>query len=176
MLDNLKKIDNLPTGSLAMQELFSMGYIDPEGRINEEGKYLLEEVYAKDRVKKAKPQKKEYNIDFLKWWDAYPRTSAWGDYLDSRTLRVNKSGCEKLFLSLLKEYTVEELINGLKYEIAYRKDESRLKKENAMMYMQSTEPYLNQFKEKAIIYVEKAKKGKYIPRGSKKQDNSVVIL
>ena len=167
MTDDLKRVDKLPMSDLTLQELLVMGYIDDNQDITLEGKNLLKEVYDKSRKKTAPKKKKEYDPRFLEWWESYPRDPEWGEYIDSRTLRVNKSNCQELFLKLLKRYTTEELINGLKYEIAHRKEESRLKKENIMMYMQSTEPYLNQFDEKAIKYVEKAKKGMYKPKVNK---------
>jgi hypothetical protein len=61
-------------------------------------------------------------------------------------MRVKKDDCKAKLNAILQEgeYTIEELIAALKYEVLQKKENSYASKINKLCYMQNSLTYLNQ--------------------------------
>jgi hypothetical protein len=95
--------------------------------------------------------KKEAKIEeFDMWWKAYPGTDSFVykgiTFTGSRGLRMKKDECLIKFNNILQEgeYTSEQLIQCLQYEVKMKKENSYKTKQNKMSYMQNSCTYLHQ--------------------------------
>ena len=84
------------------------------------------------------------------WWAAYPGTDTFEHkgrkFVGSRSLRQNKEECRLKFDKILieGEYSVQELINALEYDVLMKKENSVKTGNNKLSYMQNSLTYLNQ--------------------------------
>ena len=89
-------------------------------------------------------------FDFEAWWKAYPGTDTFvhkgNNFTGSRSLRTKKDDCKIKFDKILEEgeYTVEEMIAALQYEVLQKKENSVKQKANKLTFMQNSLTYLNQ--------------------------------
>lgn len=110
-----------------------LGFLDEEGE--PEKKFIK---------KKADPD------DFDKWWKAYPGTDTFThkskDFTGTRSMRVKKDDCKAKLNAILQEgeYTIDELIAALEYEVLQKKENSYKTKTNRLSFMQNSLTYLNQ--------------------------------
>lgn len=87
---------------------------------------------------------------FEKWWLCYPGTDTFEykgqRFAGTRGLRVKKDECCIKFNKILAEgeYTVEQLIQALEYELQQKKENSIKQKANKLSFMQNSLTYLNQ--------------------------------
>jgi hypothetical protein len=95
-------------------------------------------------------KKKQNSNDFDEWWKIYPGTDTFThkdkDFTGTRSMRVKKDECKTKLNSILSEgeYTIEELIAALKYEVLQKKENSYKTKTNRLTFMQNSLTYLNQ--------------------------------
>ena len=105
----------------------------------------------------SKLPKKEASPEFNKWWEAYPPTDSFvhrgQTFKGDRSLRKDRDNCRLKFEKILLEgdYTAEQLIDALKYEVLMKKDASVKFNTNKLKYMQNSLTYLNQRSYEAFI-------------------------
>lgn len=153
-------------------------FVDKDFKITEEGKKILAFLDTVESLQMTKKIVKDEIFD--RWWNAYPATDQWEHngkvFTGERGLRVKKDECRTKFHEILNEgeYTVDQLIAAVEYEVTMKKTKSLETGENRMGFMQLTTTYVNQ--RTFENFVELAKKG--VPQLSTtttKRDSSVNI-
>lgn len=87
---------------------------------------------------------------FDAWWKAYPGTDTFTHkgqhFTGSRSMRMKKEDCKVKLISILQEgeYTIEEMIAALEFEVLQKKENSVKSKTNKLTFMQNSLTYLNQ--------------------------------
>lgn len=99
----------------------------------------------------TKLNKKVVETDtFDAWWKAYPGTDTFThkgqNFTGSRSMKMKKEDCKAKLISILQEgeYTIEEMIFALEFEVLQKKENSIKSKTNKLSYMQNSLTYLNQ--------------------------------
>jgi len=100
-----------------------------------------------------KKQKININEKFNEFWELFPSTDKFKTFPRTRTLRSAKSKCKQKYEKALKknEYTHEDIIKALNYEINQRKKSSN-RRENKFKFMKNSLTWLNQ--EHYIVLLE----------------------
>lgn len=131
------------------QTLRRKGLISDKQRLTLLGKNLLE--FMNTRAKTTKIVKKtETFAEFERWWAAYPGTDIFvhkgKSFTGGRTLRVHKDDCQVKLNTILAEgeYTIDQLVAALEYEVKQKKENSFKTGTNRLTYMQSSNTYLTQ--------------------------------
>ena len=131
------------------QTLIRKGLItDTDDKLTTLGRELLDYMETKPSTKLAK--KKTSSTEFDEWWKTYPGTDtfthAGKQFTGHRSLRQNKDECKIRFNKILLEgdYTAQDLIDALKYDVQQKKDSSVKSGTNKLSYMQNSLTYLNQ--------------------------------
>jgi hypothetical protein len=112
------------------------------------GKDLLEFMNAKSTGKLIK--RKPATTDFEEWWKNYPGTDSFEykgkKFTGTRAIRKGKDECRLKFDKILLEgeYTAQQLIAALNYELLQKKESSVSTNSNRMTFMQNSVTYLNQ--------------------------------
>jgi 23S rRNA maturation mini-RNase III len=112
------------------------------------GKDLLEFMNAKSTGKLIK--RKPATTDFEEWWKNYPGTDSFEykgkKFTGTRAIRKGKDECRLKFdkIILEGEYTAQQLIAALNYELLQKKESSVSTNSNRMTFMQNSVTYLNQ--------------------------------
>ncbi len=115
-------------------------------------KYLQPEVTKRTFVKR-KPQA----TAFEEWWKTYPGTDTFAykgkKFRGTRALRKDKQACKVKFDAILLEgdYTAEQLVQALTYELEQKVIMSMKTGQNRLTYMQNSLTYLNQRTYEAFI-------------------------
>ena len=140
--------DSMKVASL-YQSLIRKGLItDTDEKLTVLGKDLLEFVGAKDSRKIIK--RKPATTDFEEWYKSYPGTDSFEykgkTFKGTRAIRKGKDECRLKFDKILLEgdYTAEQLIAALKYEVLQKKESSVATGTNKLTFMQNSVTYLNQ--------------------------------
>ena len=121
---------------------------ETEDKLTILGTELLEFIESKASTKFKK--KKFGNDGFDSWWENYPGTDKFEykgrSFPATRALRANKDECRTKFNKILLEgdYTSEQLIEALKYDVQSKKDNSISTGTNKLSFMQNSLTYLNQ--------------------------------
>ena len=121
---------------------------ETEDKLTILGTELLEFIESKSYTKFKK--KKFGNDGFDSWWENYPGTDKFiykgRSFPATRALRANKDECRIKFNKILLEgdYTSEQLIEALKYDVQSKKDNSISTGNNKLSFMQNSLTYLNQ--------------------------------
>jgi hypothetical protein len=131
------------------QTLRRKGLVSEQFKITVLGRNLLE--FMNSRAKTSKIVKKTQTFaEFERWWAAYPGTDIFThkgkSFSGGRTLRVYKDDCQLKLDSILAEgeYTIDQLIAALEYEVLQKKENSFKTGTNRLTYMQGSLTYLNQ--------------------------------
>ena len=131
------------------QTLRRKGLVSEQFKITVLGRNLLE--FMNSRAKTSKIVKKTQTFaEFERWWAAYPGTDIFThkgkSFSGGRALRVNKDECQLKLDSILAEgeYTIDQLIAALEYEVTQKKENSFKTGTNRLTYMQGSITYLNQ--------------------------------
>ena len=147
--------DSMKVASL-YQSLIRKGLItDTDEKLTVLGKDLLEFVGAKDSRKIIK--RKPATTDFEEWYKSYPGTDSFEykgkTFKGTRAIRKGKDECRLKFDKILLEgdYTAEQLIAALKYEVLQKKESSVETNSNRLTFMQNSVTYLNQRSFEAYI-------------------------
>ena len=138
-----------PKTDMLCQTLRRKGLMSEQFKITVLGRNLLE--FMNSRAKTSKIVKKTQTFaEFERWWAAYPGTDIFThkgkSFSGGRTLRVNKDECQLKLDSILAEgeYTIDQLIAALEYEVTQKKENSFKTGTNRLTYMQGSITYLNQ--------------------------------
>tara|TARA_R110000868_G_scaffold105765_3_gene290315 strand:- start:22 stop:648 length:627 start_codon:yes stop_codon:yes gene_type:complete len=138
-----------PKTDILCQTLRRKGLVSEQFKITVLGKNLLE--FMNTRAKTSKIVKKTQTFaEFERWWAAFPGTDIFThkgkSFSGARTLRVYKDECQvKLDIILAEgEYTIDQLIAALEYEVSQKKETSVSTGTNRLTYMQGSLTYLNQ--------------------------------
>ena len=131
------------------QTLRRKGLVSEQFKITVLGRNLLE--FMNSRAKTSKIVKKTQTFaEFERWWAAYPGTDIFThkgkSFSGGRTLRVYKDDCQVKLDAILAEgeYTIDQLIAALEYEVLQKKENSFKTGTNRLTYMQGSITYLNQ--------------------------------
>jgi len=131
------------------QTLRRKGLVSEQFKLTILGRNLLE--FMNTRAKTSKIVKKtQTHAEFEKWWAAYPGTDIFvykgKSFAGGRTLRVHRDDCQAKLDAILAEgeYTIDQLIAALEYEVKQKKENSFKTGTNRLTYMQSSITYLNQ--------------------------------
>ena len=95
-------------------------------------------------------KRKPLVTDFEEWWKNYPLTDSFTyknkNFKGTRALRRGKSQCKSKFEAIINEgdYTAQQLIKALEYEVKLKLEASLKENKNNMRYMQGSLTYLNQ--------------------------------
>jgi hypothetical protein len=140
--------DSMKIASL-YQSLIRKGLItDTDEKLTVLGKDLLEFVGAQGGKKIIK--RKPATTDFEEWYKSYPGTDSFEykgkTFKGTRAIRKGKDECRLKFDKILLEgdYTAEQLIAALKYEVTQKKESSIETNSNRLTFMQNSVTYLNQ--------------------------------
>ena len=137
---------------------------ETEDKLTILGTELLEFIESKSSTKFKK--KKFGNDGFDSWWENYPGTDKFEykgrSFPATRALRANKDECRTKFNKILLEgnYTSEQLVEALKYDVQSKKDNSISTGTNNLTFMQNSLTYLN--KKTFEPFIEIIKEGKEI--------------
>ena len=138
-----------PKTDMLCQTLRRKGLVSEQFKITVLGRNLLE--FMNSRAKTSKIVKKTQTFaEFERWWAAYPGTDIFThkgkSFSGGRTLRVNKDECQLKLDAILAEgeYTIDQLIAALEYEVMQKKENSFKTGTNRLTYMQGSITYLNQ--------------------------------
>ena len=137
---------------------------ETEDKLTILGTELLEFIESKSSTKFKK--KKFGNDGFDSWWENYPGTDKFEykgkSFPATRALRANKDECRAKFNKILLEgdYTSEQLIEALKYDVKSKKDNSVSTGTKKLSFMQNSLTYLNQ--RTFEPFIEIIKEGKVI--------------
>lgn len=147
--------DSMKVASL-YQSLIRKGLItDTDEKLTVLGKDLLEFVGAQGGKKIIK--RKPATTDFEEWYKSYPGTDSFEykgkTFKGTRAIRKGKDECRLKFDKILLEgdYTAEQLIAALKYEVIQKKESSIETNSNRLTFMQNSVTYLNQRSFEAYI-------------------------
>lgn len=160
---NLSEFDK-PKITAIRASLTRKGYILPSGKISQNGDLLLQSLSEGTSFEGMRVEKvTSIRNDFDKWWITFPAIDAFShkgkEFAGSRTFRTKKDECRTKFYRILedKEYTADDLIRALEYEILMRKENSIVEKDNKLKYMLNTLSYLNQRIFENFIEISKTK-------------------
>ena len=153
-----------PKLSALYQTLVRKGLITDECLPTLEGKALIDFLSSPmdSKIEKKKPVEDHFN----NWWKAYPGTDTFTykgkSFTGTRSIRVKKDDCKLKFNKILGEgeYTVDELIKALEFEVMQKKENSLKTGVNKMTLMQNSLTYLNQ--RTFEPYIELIKEGQKI--------------
>jgi hypothetical protein len=131
------------------QGLYRKGLITDDQKITARGKEMIKFVEESSTEEKL-PKRKIVTTDFDLWWKTYPGTDTFTHqgkgFSGSRSLRVKREDCKAKFKKILEEgeYTANDLIEALKFEVNQKKANSIKEKANKLTFMQNSLTYLNQ--------------------------------
>ena len=129
------------------QSLIRKGLITKDDeKITVLGRDLL--VFIDTKIDTKIIRRKPATTDFEEWWKTYPGTDSFDykgkSFKGTRALRLNKDVCRLKFDKILLEgeYTAEQLIAALNFEINQRKETSIIENTNALKFMKGSPSYL----------------------------------
>jgi len=131
------------------QSLYRKGLVSDNYKITLVGRTILDFLASKSKATKIIKKTASFD-EFEKWWKVYPGTDIFThkdkSFSGSRTLKKDKDECQAKFDKLLSEgeYTADQLIAALEYEILQKKENSIKTGVNRLSYMQGSLVYLNQ--------------------------------
>ena len=138
-----------PKLGMLYQGVYRKGLVTEDNKITLTGQAVLE-FLKEETPEKPLAKKKSIDNDFDKWWKAYPGTDTFKhkgqSFVGTRGLRKDKEECKIKFDKILDEgeYTADEMLAGLEYEVLQKKENSVKGKVNKLTYMQNSLTYLNQ--------------------------------
>ena len=151
LVENGADVDSLceaPKLKMLHQTVRRKGLLSDTNKVTILGKQLFE--FLNEEKETKLPKKKKTDTDFDKWWGVYPGTDTFTyksqSFTGTRSMRTKKEECKVKFNSILAEgdYTANELLVALEYEILQKKENSIKTKTNRLTFMQNSLTYLNQ--------------------------------
>ena len=149
-LDIKALCDQGPKFKVLFQGIVRKGLVTKDGKVTITGKAVLD--ILKIQTESAIPLKRRVDVtdDFERWWKIYPGTDSFTykgkSFSGTRSIRRAKDECKEMFAKILNEgeYTADEMIAALQFEVEQKKDNSVKAGENKLKYMQNSLTYLNQ--------------------------------
>ena len=148
---NIKDLcaDN-PKISVIYQTLVRKGLISEDSKVLLQGKSILD--FLSTPLEEKKFDKKETISDdkFSLWWSSFPGTDTFThkgvSFSGSRSLKINRDECKIRLTKILEEgeYTIDQLVDALKFDVLQKKENSVKHLTNKLSYMQGSLTYLNQ--------------------------------
>ena len=129
---------------------------EDEDKLTTVGKDLLKYLEP-DSVSRVFVKRKPQDTAFAEWWKTYPGTDTFTykgkKFRGTRALRKDKQACKVKFDAILLEgdYTAEQLIQALTYELEQKVIMSMKTGQNRLTYMQNSLTYLNQRTYEAFV-------------------------
>ena len=151
LVENGADVDSFceaPRLKMLHQTVRRKGLLSDTNKVTILGKQLFE--FLNEEKETKLPKKKKTDSDFDKWWGVYPGTDTFTyksqSFTGTRSMRTKKEECKVKFNSILAEgdYTANELLVALEYEILQKKENSIKTKTNRLTFMQNSLTYLNQ--------------------------------
>jgi hypothetical protein len=152
LIDEQYDVSPLCDGSMKIgsvyHSLIRKGLITTDDKLTTAGRDLLQFMNTKGGARIIK--KKPATTDFEEWWKTYPGTDSFEykgkSFKGTRSLRLYKDDCRLKFdkIILEGEYTAQQLIAALNYEILQKKEASVATNSNRLTFMQGSVVYLNQ--------------------------------
>lgn len=153
LIDEQYDVAPLCEGSMRIaavyQALIRKGLITTtDDKLTTLGRDLLEFLNIKGEAKIIR--RRPATTDFEEWWKTYPGTDSFEykgkKFTGTRALRLHKDDCRLKFDKILLEgeYTAQQLIAALNYEILQKKETSISENANRLKFMQGSSVYLNQ--------------------------------
>lgn len=139
-----------PKMSILCQTLRRKGLLSENLKVTLIGKSMIGFLDEEGTPETKLVKKKQDFNSFDEWWKAYPGTDTFThkgkDFTGTRSMRVKKDECKAKLNAILQEgeYTIDEMIAALKYEVLQKKENSYASKTNKLSYMQNSLTYLNQ--------------------------------
>jgi hypothetical protein len=164
--DVQKLCDSTPRLEAICQSIYRKGLVSDHYKLTKTGKTLLEFMDSRAETSKILKKLEESSTEFDRWWKAYPGTDVFTykgkSFTGTRTLRVSKEDCLAKLSNILSEgeYTIDELIAALEYEVLQKKENSVKLGVNKLTYMQGSATYLTQRTFEA--FVELIREGKTV--------------
>jgi len=130
--------------------LIRKGLITDSGSITNSGKDLLQWMKLEESQPVKLTRKRVSEDPFNTWWNTYPATDTFTYknkfFEGTRSLRAKKEDCKIKLNKIINEgeYTIEEMLDALKFEVTQKKENSIKTKTNKLSYMQNSLTYLNQ--------------------------------
>lgn len=152
LIDEGADVEQLQTTSklkILYQTVRRKGLITEENKITVLGRLVMKlesDEEVAEKIVKTKPD----DSDFEKWWKLYPGTDTFTykgqSFTGSRAMRAKKEDCKTKFNNIIAEgeYTAQEMIDALQYDVMQKKENSIKTKVNRLTYMQNSLTYLNQ--------------------------------
>lgn len=137
-----------PKLKMLYQTVRRKGLLSEANKVTILGKELL--AFLNEEKETKLPKKKKTDSDFDKWWSVYPGTDTFTyksqSFTGTRSMRAKKEECKVKFNNIIAEgdYTANELLAALEYEILQKKENSIKTKTNRLTFMQNSLTYLNQ--------------------------------
>lgn len=132
------------------QGLYRKGLLSESGKLTLTGKNVLKFLKEEAPTEKTVLKKKPASEDFERWWKAFPGTDTFKHkdktFAGTRALRRDIENCKLKFNAILSEgeYTADDLIAALEFDILQKKENSVKNNENKLKYMQNSLTYLTQ--------------------------------
>lgn len=155
-----------PKISMLCQTVRRKGLLTENFKLTLVGKSILGFLDDEGTPEAKLIKKKASSDDFDRWWKTYPGTDTFThkgkDFTGTRSLRAKKDDCKAKLKSIIAEgeYTIDDLIAALEYEVLQKKENSYKTKTNKLSFMQNSLTYLNQ--RTFEPFVELIKEGKII--------------
>ena len=140
--------EETPKLGVLFQGVVRKGLITEDGGVSTVGKELLEFLHTEGED--VKLIRKKVDDEFETWWKAYPGTDTFTyrgkSFTGSRSMRVRKEDCKVKFKKILEEgeYTLDDLLAALEYEVLQKKENSLKSGTNKLSFQQNSLTYLNQ--------------------------------
>jgi hypothetical protein len=152
MIEEGNVIKEACEGNLKLEALYQSvlrkGLITTNDKLTLSGKQVID--YLNTKEEDVKFVKKKDVTKFESWWAVYPSTDTFSYknkvFSGTRSLKAKKEDCKIKFNKILDEgdYTVDELIKALQFEVDQKKENSIKTGANKLSYMQNSLTYLNQ--------------------------------
>jgi len=132
------------------QGLYRKGLLSESGKLTLTGKNVLKFLKEEAPTEKTVLKKKPASEDFERWWKAFPGTDTFKHkdktFAGTRALRRDIENCKLKFNAILSEgeYTADDLIAALEFDILQKKENSVKNNDNKLKYMQNSLTYLTQ--------------------------------
>lgn len=145
---DVDSICEAPKLKMLYQTVRRKGLLSEANKVTILGKELL--AFLNEEKETKLPKKKKTDSDFDKWWSVYPGTDTFTyksqSFTGTRSMRAKKEECKVKFNNIIAEgdYTANELLAALEYEILQKKENSIKTKTNRLTFMQNSLTYLNQ--------------------------------
>ncbi len=124
-------------------ELFHNVFITDKG---EEIISLLKEEFDTFKKKEISFSKSNFEHKFQEFWDTFPSSDKFMHFPRSRVLKTELEKCRKIYKKLLEDYTHEEIMKALNFEINMRESNSATglnKPFSDFKYMKASSTWLN---------------------------------